>query len=224
MSYRVTKPQLCARPVVIDGPWRRIFPKWTGSVLALYRQGGLTPNQVTCLGFGCAVIAAVFVGLEWWWAALVLWWLGRLFDGTDGIYARDLGQATAFGGYLDILLDMASYSVMLLGFFVAMPKLGFQWLMISILYTLCITSALALGEYETKHGLGEDDHRSLRLATGLAEGGETGLFYTLLLLLPGRWQLLVGLWIVCLTATVSIRSFLAYRVMTNRDTLGRGRF
>jgi phosphatidylglycerophosphate synthase len=153
------------------------------------------------------------VSLHWYGAALVFWWLGRLFDGTDGIYARDSDQATAFGGYLDIVLDMASYSIMLIGFYLASPQRGLQWLGIAVLYTLCITSALALGEYETKHQLGTEDHRSLRLATGLAEGGETGVFYTLMLLFPSRWSLLIGCWILILCFTVVSRSFLAYRMM-----------
>lgn len=189
------------------------MPRWTGPLLGLYRRRGLTPNQITGLGLLCALVAAWLVSLQWFGTALGFWWLGRLFDGTDGIYARDMGQATAFGGYLDILLDMASYSVMLVGFYGAMPQRGLQWLVIAVLYTLCITSALALGEYETKHHLGAEDHRSLRLATGIAEGGETGIFYTLMLLFPGQWSLFIGCWIVILVITVVSRSFLAYRVM-----------
>lgn len=203
---------------MIDGPWRRILPRWTGPLLGLYRRGGLTPNQITVLGLFGALVAAWMVSLHWYGTALVFWWLGRLFDGTDGIYARDSGQATAFGGYLDILLDMASYSIMLIGFYLAMPERGLQWLGIAVLYTLCITSALALGTYETKHQLGREDHRSLRLATGLAEGGETGFFYTLMLLFPGRWGFLNGCWILILSFTVVSRSFLAYRMMVHEKS------
>ena len=108
---------------------------------------------------------------------------------------------------------MASYSVVLLGFWYAFPSFGPHWLVISFFYTLCITSALALGDFERRHNLGQDDHRSLRLAHGLAEGGETGIFYTLVLLWPSRLGLWVYLWIGILMLTVLARTLLAYRLM-----------
>jgi phosphatidylglycerophosphate synthase len=206
---------------MIDGPWRQVFPRVTGPLVALYRRLGLTPNQLTGAGFACALIAASLTALQWNVAAIVAWWLGRLFDGTDGIYARETGQQSSFGGYLDILLDMASYSVMVVGFYLAYPQWALAWMVISVFYTLCITSALALGEFEQKHHLGTDDHRSLRLANGLAEGGETGLMYTVFLLWPGYLGTTIYLWLGILLVTVLARTMLARRLMT-QSQMARG--
>ena len=46
-------------------------------------------------------------------------------------------------------------------------------------YVLCISGALGLGGFENKRGLEDSSGRGLRLATGLAEGGETGIAYSM---------------------------------------------
>lgn len=198
---------------MIDSPFRQILPRYVQPLLALYERLGLRPNHITVLGFAFALAAAFGASQGLTALALGLWWLGRLFDGTDGIYARDSGQTSDFGGYLDIVLDMASYSVMILGFAYHSPELNFYWLIILFLYVLCITSALALGALTEKAGTGPSDNRSLTLAAGLAEGGETGLAYSLFLLFPTWTPLLAQVWIAILGTTVIARSALAWQLL-----------
>lgn len=204
------------RDDMIDGPWRKVFPRWTGPLLGIYRRFGLTPNYVTILGCLTACVAAGAVALKVNILAVFIWWLSRIFDGTDGIYARAQGQATPFGSYLDITLDMASYSVMLLGFYAAYPDKALYWLVIAVCYVLCITSALAFGELERARGLDAGDNRGLRLASGLAEGGETGIAYTLFLLWPENLAAMLPLWVAILASTVVLRSVLARRVLGDK--------
>ncbi len=197
--------------VMIDQPFRNWLSGKAGPLIRLYQRVGLTPNGVTLLGCGLGFIAAGAVAIGQDGPALVLWWLGRLFDGTDGIYARSTNRVTAFGGYLDIVADMAAYSAMILGFAASRPEFRTWWLVILFLYVLCITSALALGDLERREGRGKADNRSLRLATGLAEGGETGIFYSLLLIIPGATCWLCPIWVAILLLTVVARSIVARR-------------
>ncbi len=196
---------------MIDQPFRSWLGDRAGPLIRAYQKAGLTPNGITVLGcvFGFAAAGAVAASLNW--VALTLWWVGRLFDGTDGIYARATNRVSAFGGYLDILADMAAYSAMILGFAFSRPEFTNWWLAILLLYVLCITSALALGNLERREGLGQADNRSLRLAAGLAEGGETGIFYTLLLILPAATAWLCPAWAAILLLTVVARSVVARR-------------
>ena len=199
---------------MIDDAFRGVLPRVSGGLIRLYERLGLSPNQLSFIGFGLGVMAALAVALGWNAAAIGLWWLGRLFDGTDGIYARATDRATPFGAYLDIVLDMAAYSAMIVGFVVARPDLSLQWLCVLLLYVLCITSALALGMQEKAQGFAPRDDRGLRLGAGLAEGGETGIAYTLFLLLPAELPLLVHVWIAVLLTTVIARSLLAHRMLS----------
>lgn len=197
---------------MIDTPFRRLLPHLTGPLLAFYQSRGLSPNHITLSGFVSALLAATATALGWPYVAIGLWWFSRLLDGTDGIYARSSKQVSDFGGYLDIVLDMASYGAMILGFAVWKPELSQAWMLILFLYILCITSALALGNIEEKRQFGPGDNRSLRLAAGLAEGGETGSVYTLMLIWPEAIAYLASVWIVLLIATVGARSFLASKL------------
>jgi phosphatidylglycerophosphate synthase len=197
---------------MIDAYTRNLLPGLTGGLIALYRRLRVTPNQLTVLGFLIAVVAACLVSAGHAWSAIAVWWLGRLLDGTDGVLARATGQVSDFGGYLDITLDMAAYSLMVLGFYFWQPQFAPLWLLTLILYVLAITSALSLGALERARGL-DGDNRSLKLAAGLAEGGETGISYTLMLLWPQLIKVWLPLWIVVLVLTLIARTALAWRIL-----------
>jgi phosphatidylglycerophosphate synthase len=198
---------------VIDNPFRAVLPRFTGPLIALYRALGLTPNGVTWVGAALAGVAALCVIQEWRVAAIAAWWLGRLADGTDGIYARAIGRTSGFGSYLDIVVDMAAYGLMVVAFGFAHPELHLYWIAMLFLYVLCITSALALGMQEAAAAHPARDDRGLRLGAGLAEGGETGIAYTLFLLFPPWISILAAIWIAVLATTVVARTLLARRLL-----------
>lgn len=198
---------------MIDNAFRALVPRFAGPLLGLYTRWGWTPDHVTVLGFGLAVFAATAVATGHPWAGVALWWVSRLADGTDGVYARASGQESDFGAYLDILLDMAAYGAMVLAFAIAWPAHLPQWTLMLFLYVLCIASALALGHLESARALPPRDERGLRLGAGLAEGGETGIAYTVFLLLPGLLPVTTWLWVGLLAATVVARTLLARRLL-----------
>ncbi len=202
---------------MIDGPFRQILPRYVEPLLALYSKLGLKPNHITMAGFAFALASALAISQDLAATSLALWWTGRLLDGTDGIYARHSGQTSDFGGYLDIVLDMASYSVMILGFAHRHPDLNMFWLVVLFLYVLCITSALALGALLEKASRNPSDNRSLALAAGLAEGGETGIAYTVFLLFPAWLAQLLPIWIAVLTTTVVARTALAWQTLSTTE-------
>lgn len=203
---------------MIDHSFRTWLPRFAGPLLGLYARLGWTPNQVSVFGFVLALIASGAVALHLGWVALGVWWVSRLADGTDGIYARATGQESDFGAYLDIVLDMAAYGAMVLGFAVAEPAYSTQWMAMLFLYTLCIASALALGAQEAKRHLPARDERGLRLGAGLAEGGETGIAYSLFLLFPNALPVTTWIWVAILLVTVVARTALAFKTLEPRES------
>ena len=195
------------------------MPRFAGPLLAIYTRLGWTPNHVSALGFGIALAASFAVAMGHEWVALTLWWVSRAADGTDGVFARATGQESDFGAYLDIVLDMAAYGAMVLGFAVAWPALQLEWMLMLFLYILCIASALALGMQEAKRALPARDDRGLRLGAGLAEGGETGIAYSIFLLFPAQLALTTPLWVAILAITIVARSILAYRSLDAPEPL-----
>ena len=202
---------------MIDNAFRSRIPRFAGPLLTLYTRLGWTPNHVSVLGFTIALCASFSVALGYEWVALTLWWVSRLADGTDGVFAREMRMESDFGAYLDIVLDMAAYGAMVLGFAYAWPDLAWQWTWMLFLYVLCIASALALGMQEAKRALPARDNRGLRLGAGLAEGGETGIAYSLFLLFPNHLGALAWGWVVVLATTVIARTVLAARLLAAAD-------
>jgi hypothetical protein len=83
---------------------------------------GVDPQSVTLLGVVAGFAAALSAALGAFPVALLLWWLNRILDGLDGELARlqrsSVGSPnsdTARGGYLDLMADLLSYSLLPIG-------------------------------------------------------------------------------------------------------------
>jgi phosphatidylglycerophosphate synthase len=76
---------------------------------------GLTPNHLTLIGFGIAIVAALFASGERWVVAGVLLIVGGVFDLFDGALARATGRASKRGAFLDSVFDRAGEAVVYVG-------------------------------------------------------------------------------------------------------------
>ena len=78
-------------------------------------SAGVHPNILTAIGVSINVACGVLFGLgEFFWAGVVLI-VANLFDMLDGNVARQTGNVTKFGGFLDSSLDRLSDMVAFLG-------------------------------------------------------------------------------------------------------------
>lgn len=76
---------------------------------------GLTPNALTLIGFGIAVVAGVAASQQAWLVAGLLVIFGGVFDLFDGALARATNRVSRVGGFLDSVFDRAGESVVLIG-------------------------------------------------------------------------------------------------------------
>jgi CDP-diacylglycerol--glycerol-3-phosphate 3-phosphatidyltransferase len=72
------------------------------------------PNFFTLLGFFATLVACFLIIRGLWFLAGLAIILSGLFDLFDGVAARKLGKVTAFGGFLDSVLDRYSDLLLLL--------------------------------------------------------------------------------------------------------------
>ncbi|WP_295551886.1 CDP-alcohol phosphatidyltransferase family protein [uncultured Pseudacidovorax sp.] len=101
-------------------------------------QAGVTANQVTV----AACVISVALGLWLFWAAparaafalVPLWMLVRMaFNAVDGMLAREHGQQSALGAFLNELTDVVSDAALYLPFAAVMPFSGFWVGMVIVL-------------------------------------------------------------------------------------------
>ncbi len=135
---------------------------------------GLTPNTISAIGITLAFLSALTYA-EWQnrpayiLIATVLLLLSGFCDALDGILARLYQQTTAFGGFLDSLLDRYADAIVYVGIIVAMPPLcdaiwGLATLTGSLLVSYSRAKAEAAGIKMESIGIAERPERIIILS------------------------------------------------------------
>jgi len=86
-----------------------------GPVAGVFGRLGLTPNALTLIGFGIAVVAAWFASQQFWLVAGLLVAFGAVFDLFDGALARATNKVSRFGAFMDSTFDRAGEAVVYIG-------------------------------------------------------------------------------------------------------------
>jgi len=199
---------------MFDEPFRARFSPIIRPFVRVLARHGVGANHVTVLAFLLAAAAAALVATGHAYTGVAVWLLSRLGDGIDGALARETDRSSAFGGYLDITLDMAAYAVMVLGFAVWHPELAVGWAAVLAGYVLVITTTLALSDAAGVVGRQvSGTNRTFQFTPGLTEAGETNVMYVVWALWPEHLPWLVWVWVMALVATGVQRTHLASRVL-----------
>jgi len=145
---------------------------WLVGEARLAHSLGLTPNKVSVIGIFFAVLSAVSY---WQWESqpALLLILAPLFllasgfcDALDGVLARRFGEATAFGGFLDSLLDRYTDAMVYVGIILgglSDVRWGLLALIGSLLVSYCRARAEAAGVKMETVGLMERAERIIIL-------------------------------------------------------------
>ena len=182
------------------------------------RLGRVSPTALTLAGFGVGVMAAVAAALSQTWIALGLWLLNRTLDGLDGELARARAKQTDFGGYLDIMADLAVYALIPLGLTLGQPA-EITWLALAVMLASFYINAgswmylSALLEKRKQGALERGEATSITMPGGLIEGAETIFFYCLFLLFPGLLAPLFFTLSALVLITIGQRLYWAYRTL-----------
>jgi CDP-diacylglycerol---glycerol-3-phosphate 3-phosphatidyltransferase len=90
--------------------------KRLGEPLALaLGRAGLTPDGLTCIGFGITAVGAALLANRLWLAGGLVVLGGASFDMLDGVLARASGRVSRFGAFLDSVLDRAGEALVYIG-------------------------------------------------------------------------------------------------------------
>jgi len=146
---------------------------WITSEAKLAHSIGLTPNQVSAVGIAFAILSAF---AYWKWRLHLLLLIGApllllasgFCDALDGALARLYGEATAFGGFLDSLLDRYADAIVFCGIILGGlcdPFWGLVALIGSLLVSYTRARAESAGVKMEAVGVAERAERLIILAT-----------------------------------------------------------
>lgn len=185
---------------------------------------GLTPNALTLIGFGIAVIAAVAAGLQSWVAAGILVVFGGIFDLFDGALARATGKASQLGAFMDSVFDRWGEVIIYVGVAAGCAIAAFD--PGTVLATAALGSAVMVSYARAKSeglgftegtgmaaiGLAPREVRIVILTVGLIASGlaggvaleEQGQNVLLDAWSAGRWILAIALGLIAVLATITV--------------------
>lgn len=195
---------------MLDAPLRRRLLPRLDRVAGLLVRLGLRPLAVTVGGLCLAVGAAVAAGFALWILALVLWLLSRVLDGLDGPVARAGGRASGFGGWADFTADMVAYGTFVVGCAIGQPDALVPLLVLLLTYYVNGGSLLAYSAAADRAGVTPPDGRTFHFTRGLAEGTETIVAHSLMVLVPGWMSQIAWVFAAMVVATILQRLRLAY--------------
>lgn len=93
-------------------------------VAAIFIRTHLTPNMLTLIGFGIAIIGAYLAAIQLWIPAGLVVGFGAAFDLFDGALARATGKSSKFGAFMDSTFDRAGEAVVYVGLVVGLLRLN----------------------------------------------------------------------------------------------------
>jgi len=125
---------------------------WVTAEAKLAHSVGLTPNQVSAVGITFAILSAF---VYWKWrvhpfllaGAPLLLLASGFCDALDGALARLYGEATAFGGFLDSLLDRYADAIVFCGIIIG-GLCNFFWGLAALTGSLLVSYTRARAEAE----------------------------------------------------------------------------
>lgn len=198
---------------MIDEPFRRWLARYAAAPVPLLHRLGVTPNALSWSGLLLALVATALVARGAFVPGVLVWLVSRIADGYDGMLARYADNASLFGGYLDLTLDMLAYASMACAFAYAMPGDRMLWLLVLTGYILAITTTLALSSLAERADRQLGGNRSIQFTAGIAEAGETSIVYVAVALMPAYSRGILLVWVALLIATMVQRTMLARRIL-----------
>lgn len=201
---------------MFDPVLRRLIDPPLNRVGAWLAGRGVPANGASLAGLAVGLLAVPALAHGRYDLALLAIVLNRLIDGVDGPIARH-SRPTPFGGYLDIMCDMAFYSAVPVGFALANPANAI-WAAVLLASFVC-TGASFLGRaiLAAEHGEtydGKRGRKSFFHAAGLIEGGETIGAFVLFCLFPTAFAWLAAIFALLCVWTAAARVVEAYRSTT----------
>ena len=155
---------------VVSGSFRaRVRSTIEEPVARVFARTGLSPNALTLIGFGIALLAAVCAGTQGWILAGPLVAFGAIFDLFDGALARATNTTSKVGAFLDSIFDRAGEAVVYIGIAVGLMTAGEPTL--DIPFGVFATVAAMAAAFMVSYTRAKSESLGFSSGTGMANVG-----------------------------------------------------
>jgi CDP-diacylglycerol--glycerol-3-phosphate 3-phosphatidyltransferase len=173
---------------------------------------GLRPNTLTFIGLGVNLLAAWAIAVGEWLQGCSLIVLAGFFDILDGAVARNCRQVSAFGSFLDSVLDRYSDLSLLVGLLIFYSHHGM------VLYQILLGAAI-MGTALTPYTRARAETLIPKCNVGVMERPERILLVFLGAAVESIMPIVVWILAICTNLTVIQRVHYTWRQMREKDQL-----
>ena len=184
----------------------RLDPYLYSALRRIFGEHG-NPNLFTVMGFFSTLAASLLILLDFWFLSGLAIILSGLFDLFDGVIARKLGKVTAWGGFLDSVLDRYSDLLLLLAILIYYLRKGDPGLVI-------LTSFVSMGTVLIPYVRAKAESLQVPCSVGLMERAERIILLSIGTLF--RW-LVPMLWILAILTHFTVLHRIYYIWKELRD-------
>ena len=181
---------------------------------SLFLKFKINANIVSLLGLIFSFVSFFLILNLNFISALLFFLLGRIMDGVDGSLANRT-RKTDFGGFLDIVFDFISYSLVPLAFILILNSNAFFGSILLATFFGTGSTFLALAIFEGKKSK-YAHNKSFFHVGGLIGGTVTIFFLSLMMVLPYNFNLIAIIFsVLCIIGTIE-RIYYAYNILNNK--------
>ena len=197
---------------MIDQYFVKIIKPFLEIVASPFYKFGINANYISLFGLSMSFLSFYLVLKDLNIIALLVFLLGRILDGVDGIIANKT-RITEFGGFIDIVFDLISYSLVPLAFIL---KDNSNAIFGSILLTTFFgTSSTFFGIaiFENNKFIKRNPEKSFFHVGGFMGGSITIFFLSLMFIFTEKFNLIALIFsVLCILGTIE-RIFYAYMIL-----------
>ena len=197
---------------MIDQYFVKIIKPFLEMAASPFYKFGINANYISLFGLSMSFLSFYLILKDLNITALFVFLLGRILDGVDGIIANKT-RITEFGGFIDIVFDLISYSLVPLAFIL---KDNSNAIFGSILLTTFFgTSSTFFGIaiFENNKFIKRNPEKSFFHVGGFMGGSITIFFLSLMYLFPEKFNLIALIFsVLCILGTIE-RIFYAYTIL-----------
>ena len=197
---------------MIDQYFVKIIKPFLEMAASPFYKFGINANYISLFGLSMSFLSFYLILKDLNITALFVFLLGRILDGVDGIIANKT-RITEFGGFIDIVFDLISYSLVPLAFIL---KDNSNAIFGSILLTTFFgTSSTFFGIaiFENNKFIKRNPEKSFFHVGGFMGGSITIFFLSLMFIFTEKFNLIALIFsILCILGTIE-RIFYAYTIL-----------
>ena len=197
---------------MIDQYTIKIFKPFLELVASIFYKIGVNANYVSLFGLILSFLSFYLILKDLNIIALFLFLLGRILDGIDGIIANKT-KITEFGGFIDIVFDFISYSLVPLAFILKDNSNAIFGSILLATFFGTSSTFFGIAIFEKNKFIKKNHEKSFFHVGGFMGGTVTIFFLSLMFLFTEKFNLIALTFsILCIISTIE-RIFYAYIIL-----------